>query len=582
MNTISKNIQFLIVLSTIGTFLLSAGFATADQTAVLRVVDQHGQEIPASVVRILGQNVPTGSSISLPEGIHAFGVYPGLGGYLSFSLLSRTESNEVTATTTEISFEWITSTYTIQIQDQYGVDIPGSKFSAIPSLLLDAGDPVTRPITDENIYPTMTGSYKNGYGANVHPGLGGYVSTSLLRRQTTVENTTIHDEHLVEWITSTYTIRIQDQYGVDIPGSKFSAVPSVLLDAGDPVTRPITDENIYPTMTGSYKNGYGANVHPGLGGYVSTSLLRRQTTVENTTIHDEHLVEWITSTYTIRIQDQYGVDIPGSRFSAIPSLLLDAGNPVTRPITDENIYPTMTGSYKNGYGANVYPGLGGHVSTSLLYRQTTVENTTAHDEHVVEWIQIECNLQVRNVNYEPVPDSSLVLPWPFLPHIHGVVTAFPVNDAATYPTLFGAYTSGYSITVTPGGIGISETIAFKMLASGAFDPSIFEIAGNTYRLGCGIPDADGDGVPDDEDACVNSDMNPTVVIDGCDSGVPNHLLENGCTISDLIAECAANAASHGEFVSCVADLTNDLRAAGFITGNEKGQIQQCAAQADLP
>lgn len=96
------------------------------------------------------------------------------------------------------------------------------------------------------------------------------------------------------------------------------------------------------------------------------------------------------------------------------------------------------------------------------------------------------------------------------------------------------------------------------------------------------PDTDGDGIPDDEDDCVNSDLSATIVIDGCDSGVTNTLFDTGCTMSDLIAECAAEAKNHGAFVSCVAHLTNSWKKAGLITGKEKGKIQSCAAQSSLP
>ncbi|MEK6320572.1 MAG: hypothetical protein AABN33_02690 [Acidobacteriota bacterium] len=69
----------------------------------------------------------------------------------------------------------------------------------------------------------------------------------------------------------------------------------------------------------------------------------------------------------------------------------------------------------------------------------------------------------------------------------------------------------------------------------------------------------GDGVLDRQDACPNSIVTATVVIDGCDSAVPNTVLSGGCTIADKIAQCAANASNHGEFVSCVAHLTNELK-----------------------
>lgn len=95
-------------------------------------------------------------------------------------------------------------------------------------------------------------------------------------------------------------------------------------------------------------------------------------------------------------------------------------------------------------------------------------------------------------------------------------------------------------------------------------------------------DTDGDGLPDDEDQCPTSDLSATVIIDGCDSGAPNVWFPSGCTISDLIAACAANASNHGDFVSCVSHLANDLKKDGHITGKDKGKITSCAAQANLP
>ena len=37
-----------------------------------------------------------------------------------------------------------------------------------------------------------------------------------------------------------------------------------------------------------------------------------------------------------------------------------------------------------------------------------------------------------------------------------------------------------------------------------------------------------------------------------------------------------------QFVSCIARLTNDLKKNGTITGQQKGALQACAAQADIP
>lgn len=100
--------------------------------------------------------------------------------------------------------------------------------------------------------------------------------------------------------------------------------------------------------------------------------------------------------------------------------------------------------------------------------------------------------------------------------------------------------------------------------------------------GGGAGDSDGDGVPDADDACPASDTDPTVVIDGCDSGVDNVDSGDGCTVSDRIVDCADTASNHGLFVRCVNELQAELEDAGLISGGDGSAIQSCAAGAGLP
>jgi len=97
-------------------------------------------------------------------------------------------------------------------------------------------------------------------------------------------------------------------------------------------------------------------------------------------------------------------------------------------------------------------------------------------------------------------------------------------------------------------------------------------------IGWTFPDADSDGVVDDEDCNPNSDTAPTIVIGGIDTGVPNTLFPNGCTMSDLLSDLKDGAATHGDYVSAVAHLTNQWNADGLITGAQKGAIQSAAAR----
>ena len=145
-----------------------------------------------------------------------------------------------------------------------------------------------------------------------------------------------------------------------------------------------------------------------------------------------------------------------------------------------------------------------------------------------------------------------------------------------------------------GTVGGASILTWESTATKTYDVEISGWNGHngpytlTYTIsaaavieGC-VVDADGDGIPDSSDECDNSDLSPTVVIGGCDSGVENVLLPNGCTIIDLIAHCAETATTPGSFVSCVTHLTNQLKDAGVLSNKGKGAIQSCAAKLFRP
>lgn len=97
-------------------------------------------------------------------------------------------------------------------------------------------------------------------------------------------------------------------------------------------------------------------------------------------------------------------------------------------------------------------------------------------------------------------------------------------------------------------------------------------------------DADGKGDACDcspsYDPCTHGPC--TVVIDGCDSGVPNHVFDGGTSFNDKIADCAAHARNHGQFESCVSHLLNEWRSIGLITQDQRTAIKSCAVDAHIP
>ncbi len=201
----------------------------------------------------------------------------------------------------------------------------------------------------------------------------------------------------------------------------------------------------------------------------------------------------------------------------------------------------------------------------------------------------------QTVKVEPVTASTTLVPGAttavqFRVTNLGVSGAFRITAsddarfaAGTVPTVVTLGNNESAVISVSMVVPAATTRAFDTLTVFARSTSVPDI-GNSALVGLpvGTPDGDGDGIPDDSDACPSSNLAPTIVIDGCDSGVANLLQASGCSLSDHIAVIAANANNHGQFVSGVAHFTNQLRADGIITGSEKGAIQSCAARASIP
>jgi hypothetical protein len=91
-----------------------------------------------------------------------------------------------------------------------------------------------------------------------------------------------------------------------------------------------------------------------------------------------------------------------------------------------------------------------------------------------------------------------------------------------------------------------------------------------------FPDADQDGVADDEDCDSSSNLSSTIVIGATDTGVPNLQFSNGCTCSDQIEALAASAASPSAFVTAVTQLTNKWAAQRRLSTAQRDAIQAAA------
>ena len=60
----------------------------------------------------------------------------------------------------------------------------------------------------------------------------------------------------------------------------------------------------------------------------------------------------------------------------------------------------------------------------------------------------------------------------------------------------------------------------------------------------------------------------------------NELLDDGCTMNDVLAECSLAAHSQGELTACVARQANEWRRQGLLSGKDVGRIAHCAGTSN--
>ena len=168
-----------------------------------------------------------------------------------------------------------------------------------------------------------------------------------------------------------------------------------------------------------------------------------------------------------------------------------------------------------------------------------------------------------------------------LPDPSTVLATFPLSDDND-PFVFSYESVAINLLLQPG-------TYFAIFASQGFDEfSLLFRAIDPFNYEAGLIDlgvvhvSSGVSFVFQERGAVRILGESNVLIDGCNSGVPNIVVPGGSTISELIAECAEGATNHGQFVSCISHVTADLKKAGTITGQQKSAIQRCAAQADMP
>lgn len=136
--------------------------------------------------------------------------------------------------------------------------------------------------------------------------------------------------------------------------------------------------------------------------------------------------------------------------------------------------------------------------------------------------------------------------------------------------------------VAPGGAFIGNADALAIVKNdGGQVTAVYDFEPDT------VPpplDADGDGILDADDHCVNSDLRPFVDADGAkpgETGIANSVDANGCSIQDLVNGIAAEARNHGNYVSGIAHLAKALQAADTIIKKQAQELKRAADKSSI-
>ena len=159
------------------------------------------------------------------------------------------------------------------------------------------------------------------------------------------------------------------------------------------------------------------------------------------------------------------------------------------------------------------------------------------------------------------------------------VQLFPLATPGTLTEILAAFPNA----------GVRATVgALSLKTGGPAGASTVNLDALTISLTAGDtttynfePDSDGDGVPDAEDHCEDSDVRPKVDVGLGATTIDNTVDEDGCTIQDLVNKAQLAATNHGKYVSAIAKLANSLKKATTITNAQSKEMKTGAAKSTI-
>ena len=155
-----------------------------------------------------------------------------------------------------------------------------------------------------------------------------------------------------------------------------------------------------------------------------------------------------------------------------------------------------------------------------------------------------------------------------------------VAEASGLPLEGVAVTAqGVTAVTDAGGLYALEGLRASPRVVVTFEKAGYATTYGAVELADGLDD-DGDGIPDTSDRCPNSQLNPIVTIDGCETGMGSKVVD-GCSGQDIFNQCAARATNVSGLVPCIKTHAFFLRTTNNTWDNWKKAFN-CMNHATFP
>ncbi|MEO6463728.1 MAG: hypothetical protein ABIP29_11695, partial [Candidatus Eisenbacteria bacterium] len=276
----------------------------------------------------------------------------------------------------------------------------------------------------------------------------------------------------------TYTIRVVDQDGRLLDGSMVRIEGAT----GDLITPATVELDAGPQLVTVAPAAQGAMLPGGSARPAGPNGLSRNDFIFFDPMGGVVLIEWRTAEVQLSVDDPAGTPIVGAQWSFAGEGAALAPGTLLLPVTDEGLYPTMTGGSIDGWWFDVRAAFDG-AAVDLVHGERH-EAVAGPAMLSLRWQQGACTRGVVDGAGQAIRGATFtILARTFA---GGDAVTLPSTDDVLYPDLSGALAGGFTATLSTNTAAGTGDATFEVLADGSLTPPFVDVNGGSFGLRCGV------------------------------------------------------------------------------------------------